>query len=452
MNTIYEIITSIRNAKGDLEKQALLHENADNELFKEFMRVTYDPSINYYMKKCPKVPAGDFATLDAEYLQWMVENIAGRVYTGKAAVTHLKMTMACLDNESQELVEMILKRSIGASVGDTMVLKTWPKLFFTVPYQRCSLLDVKAKERLAKLSWFYVQTKRDGSFAYVLRRLDGTAEAITRAGNKYPKEFAEKMAYGLKPGNVLVGELEVYESNEGIGCQLLSRKDGNGILNSVLKDGDGLKINQSVTMVAWDLLTIAEFEAGKSTRRYEDRLEHLEYEVMPLEARQVEIVETHVVRSLEEAFEIYTDHTSRGLEGVIAKDPDDLWKDGTSKGAIKMKIKFEAEYLCTGIYEGEGEMVGMLGGISFTTRDKLLGNNCGIGFSKQQRIDFFNSPSLIVGRAVMLSANDITQSRDSRKLPALSLCVFEEVRYDKKGVADTYEHVVAQLEAAKQGK
>lgn len=449
--SLYEIVKSLQTAQGSLAKQAILDANADNPLFKSFMKATYDVGLSYYMKKIPAVPAAGMGDMDQELLDHIVKVIAGRELTGSAAIAMMKAIKAVLTPEGQELLTLLIDRSIGASVGDTMVLKTWPGLYFIPPYQRCSLMDAKAKERFGKLKRFYVQTKCDGSFAYIVKRHDGSVDVITRQGGKYPQAFAEKMAAGLAHGKVIVGELLVDERAEGLGLQTLDRKTGNGILTSILKDGEGLGQGQTVRMVAWDLLTQEEFEAGKSTRKYSERLEHLEYEVDKLGAHQVEVVDSWEVSSLAEAFAIYTNHTSRGLEGCVAKDPDSLWKDGTAKDIVKMKLKFEAEYRCVGIVEGEGKAKGMMGAAEIETEDGLLECNCGTGFSDKQRKEFWNTPSLIVGQVVMLSANDLIQSRDTRKKPALSLPAFEEVRYDKT-VANTLAEVVATLEAAKNGK
>jgi DNA ligase 1 len=457
---LYNIIKSLQEAQGNIEKQAILDANKDNELFKAYMKAVYDVGINYYQKKLPKGPYhwnmdwSDYP--DGKYdpttmLEVMAE-LANRTYTGDKAVRHLKDLLCSLSPEGKELVGYMLDRKIGASVGDTMVLKTWPDLYFLPPYQRCSLLDVKARQRFAKLKKFYVQTKADGSFAYVVKRLDDTVDVITRQGSKYPQWFAQKLAYGLKPGKVLVGELLVDEKMQGLGSQSLERKTANGLLNSALKDGEKFDESRySVHMEAWDLLTQEEFEAGKSLRTYEDRLESLEYEVDKIPGR-VSVIYTKEVTNLDEAFAIYQEHLQRGLEGCIIKDPASLWKDGTAKDIVKLKIKFAVEMRVNGMYEGEGKAKGMLGGVYIESEDSGIQCACGSGFSDPQRKEFWEKPWLIEGAVVTVEANDITQSREVGKKPSLSLPIFVEVRSGvDKNKADTTERIYAQLEAAKQG-
>lgn len=451
---IYEIVKSLQTAPGNIAKQVILDANKDNELFRAYMKAVYDVGINYYQKKLPKpmemaeckTPSG----LDMALLRELQDVIAGRKYTGRGAIEWFAEVLWTLDAEGRELLGYIIDRKIGASVGDTMVLKTWPDLYFIPPYQRCSLLDKKARERFGKLTRFYVQTKADGSFAYVVKRLDGTVDVITRQGSKYPQWFAEKLAYGLAPGKVLVGELLVSEKIVGLGMQSLDRKTANGLLNSALKDGEKFDLSKySVQMEAWDLLTQQEFEDGKSNRAYEERLDSLNYEVDKLPGH-VTVIYTKEVSSLDEAFAIYQEHLQRGLEGCIIKDPASLWKDGTAKDIVKLKIKFMVDMRCVDMYEGEGKAAGMLGGIYIQSEDGGIYCACGSGFNDKDRAFYWENRNSIIGFIVEIEANDITQSRDERKKPSLSLPIFCGVRLDKT-VADTTERVYAQLEAAKQG-
>jgi DNA ligase-1 len=448
---IYGIIQSLHSANGTIEKQAILDSHKDNVLFKNYMKAVLDPGINYYIKKLPKTDAWptekhEFSQLDID----MMMELAERKYTGLDAHARLGGHASAVHPETRTLMQYMLDHKLGkTSVGETMALKTWPGLFFTVPYQRCSLLDAKARERFGKLKRFFVQTKADGMFAYVVRRLDGSVDVITRAGSKFPQWFAEKVAYGLAPGKVLVGELLVGEMFEGPKDVMLPRKTANGILTSCLKDGEGLEQHQRVHMEAWDLLTQEEFEAGKSSRPYEDRLDTLWLAAATELGWHVSVIFTQAVTSLEQAFAIYQEHLQRGLEGCIIKDPASLWKDGTAKDIVKLKLKFKVEARCVGMYEGEGKAAGMLGGINVESEDGLMKCNCGSGFSDEQRKYYWEHPGQVLQQIVELEANDITQARDSDTY-ALSLPIFEEVRTDKS-VADTLQRMFDQLEAAKRG-
>lgn len=439
--SLYQIITQIRNADGSNAKQEILNANQNNNLLKNFLKATYDPSISYYMKKLPELSAisvnAEFEQLDIDFI---LEQIAGRIVTGHAALATIGSYTSALNQEGRELMQIILDRSLGASVGDTMVLKAFPELYFIPPYQRCSLLDEKTHEHFSNLKFFYVQEKMDASFAYS----QNTSEraVITRQGNKYPQWFADKINQTVPHGYVRVGEMCVY-----LNGKLLDRKTGNGVMTSILKGEDESEFTKyEFRHIAWDILYDHEFRAGRSKRPYSERLALLNEMYAP-----EDIVTNDIVTSLEEANVVTKSYTKRNKEGTVAKDPDSLWEDGTASDIIKLKVTFEADYKITGFYEGKGKAKGMLGGISIASSDDILNSNCGSGFSKKDRIHLWSIRDELVGLIITAKANDVIISKKKDAKPSLNLPIFKELRFDKID-ADSYERVLAQLEAAKQGE
>lgn len=446
--TLYEIVKALQAVSGNNEKLAILEANKDNELFKAYMKAVYDVGVNYYVTKLPTgTTPGDLATMDQEYLDWLELSVKERSFAGKKGKELLKITLSTFDAEGCELFGYIIDRSIGAKVGDTMVLATWPGLYFIPPYMRCASMDEKARERFDKEERFFVQPKRDGSFAYL-----NTGRIVTRQGSCYPDWFVARMSAGLDENEVLVGEMEVYRDGK-----LLSRKEGNGILNSVLQGADKSDFfGCDFKYVAWDMLSLGEFEQGYSGRPYEERLQGVEDLVLRLEANgyttAVELIRTHEVTSVAEAKAIHTALTAAGLEGSVWKIVTGVFKDTSSgsKDNVKVKIVFEAEYRIVGSFEGKGKAKGMLGGLTVETECSQLTNDCGTGFSDKQRRDLWAIREQLPGMIATLEANDISTARGKTTF-SLSLPVFIELRYDRT-VADTLERVLEQFEAAKLGK
>lgn len=446
--TLYEIVSALRSATGNNEKQAIMLAYKDNALFKAYMRAVYDVvNLSYYMTK---VPARKKASTDNDQpmclkgIEVIINELAGRKVTGKKAVAFLQDVIDSLDAEGQELVGYIIDRKIGANVGDKMVLETWPGLYFIPPYMRCASMDEKARERFGELPYFYVQTKRDGSFAYL-----STGAIWTRQGSMYPDWFVGRMSAGLSQNDVLVGEMEVYENGK-----LLSRKDGNGVLNSVLQGGEEYEYNAyKFHYVAWDLLSLGEFETGYSGRPYVERWENLSVLWNKHAFNDaIYLVQHWVVRSVAEAKAIHTRLTAQGLEGSVWKTPDGVWKDTSSgsKDNVKVKVVFDADYVILGYYEGKGKAKGMLGGITVGTSCGGLRNDCGSGFNDDDRKRYWAIREQLIGVIATLEANDITTSR-TKTTVSLSLPIVLEIRFDKTQ-ADSLERVYEQFEAAKLGK
>jgi ATP-dependent DNA ligase len=443
--TLYEIIKALQSTQGTKAKQAILDENKDNELLKQYMKAVFDPAINYYQKKLPKVSFAGKYEVKTDTLEALRYRLAERTVTGKTAVGELKNILALHTKEGQELISYIIKRQIpDSSVGEKMVLKTWPGLFFCPPYQRCASMSDKIKERFASLPFFYVQTKSDGQFSYLIKEAGKTPISMSRAGSIYPSWLPEKLSKGLPDGIVLAGEMVVYENGK-----LLNRQTGNGILNSLLS-GDGDKFDpetMAVQFIAWDMLTVNEFRTGRSVRPYELRFVALDSIINANKTPFIRVVNHWVVTSIAEAIRIQNEHLARKEEGTVWKDPAMPWRDCSSGDPmqVKAKLAFQADYRIDGMFEGEGKYKGMCGGFNMSTCDDLIKFNVGTGFSDAQRKEFWeNDPS---GKIATIEGNDIVTS-GGKDTESMFLPVLIEVREDKKE-ADSRERVWEQFNAAR---
>lgn len=438
--SLYKIIKELQEASGSNAKTAILEANKDNELLKAYLKAVYDPSISYYQTKVSTYKDNMGYAFNEGSISALINTLGNRELTGGQAKSWLDNLMRASNTEAQALIELLIKRSVGAGVGDTMILNVFPDLWFSVPYQRCSLLDDKIKDKLDKLDSFIVQRKEDGSFAYLVKEAGKAAELITRAGSRYPTDFASALAVGLPDNYVIIGELLVEENGEE-----LDRKTGNGILNSILKGGD-FEDDLKFKLSAWDCITPTELKLGKSATPYKQRMSNLEWVWK-------DIVPTYNVKSLEEAYAIYSKFTADGKEGAVLKTNNFLWANGTSKDCIKLKIEFECDLKVIGMTEGTGKAAGMMGSLTVASSDRVIVSDLGTGFSDEQRKAWWEmySPETIKDYDIYVTvkANDIISKRDS-KIVSLFLPVFMEERLDKVE-ADSYARCVYQLEAAKNG-
>lgn len=320
---LFEIIKALQAATGSNAKQAILEAHKDNSLLKAYLKAVYDPALSYYQKKIAKHSfegAPVKASLGEEMLGDIQYHLADRHITGRQAERWLGDLYAAQQPETKELLELLIKRSIGAGVGDTMVLKTFPGLYFIPGYMRCSLMTPKIKKHFESLDIFIIQKKADGTFCYVKKPLEGTATAFTRAGTAYPQWLVQRLIKGAPKGNhVYVGELVIYKNG-----RLLDRQTGNGIYNSILKNGDEDEYKEcDFLMEAWDLLPICDFEAGLCEIDYRTRFETLERHSVSTE--NIQVIDTDFVKNLDEAYKIYSTYTADGFEGTVIKDGASDW-------------------------------------------------------------------------------------------------------------------------------
>lgn len=439
---LYEIIKAVQTTSGSNAKKAILEANKDYPMLSSYLKAVYDPKINYWMKKLPTPDKVGEASLWPDDIDRVIQVIGGREYTGKAAAEYVKGYLELLNEQGQELLKMLLLKDIRAGIAEGGILDVFPGLFYIPPYQRCASMSAENKERFGQKPYFYVQTKSDGQFAYAGR--DGAQTFLmSRAGSLHPQWLADEICSRVPLGYVAMGELLVYKGNV-----LLSRKDGNGILNSLLS-GDGSKFDPETMVVrfyAWDLVMMTEFTAGESERPYDSRWGQVVYETDLL------TVACWKVNSVREANRIQAEHTARGEEGTVWKNPEMGWRDCSSgdKDMMKAKTVFEADYRIRGYYEGKGKAKGKLGGLELETEDGLIQFNVGSGFSDDQRLALWHIRDTLPGKIVAAEGNDIVTDKKRAGIEAVFLPIFIEVRQDKFE-ADSSTRVWEQFLAARMG-
>lgn len=426
---LFEIITALQTTQGNNAKKAILEANQDNMLLKEYLRVTYDPRINFYVteKTLPDADEKHDLILDdfsIEDIKILVDNIANRKYTGHDAKRYLSLFFSELNPEGEALAQWLLLKDIKAGISVSTINKVWPSLIFEQPYMRCSLQkDVD----LSKWDWLagvYSQTKMDGMYAAV-----NSKQVITRNGSVLPYDllpvdFKQDMKQ-IPEGFELNGELLVYKDGK-----YLSRKEGNGILNSLLQ-GQVLPEGCNLQYIIWD------YECGLP---YIERFTKVD--TLCVNSQTFKVVDTRFVFSMEEAHKHFTDILAQGGEGTILKNPKGMWKDGTSKDQVKYKLECEIDLLCTGWIEGEGKYKGKIGALQCQSSDGKLKVNVGSGFTDKER-----EQEPPVNKIITVKANDIVDKRDS-DVYSLFLPIYVETRLDKSE-ADSFERIKSIFDSAK---
>ena len=448
MKSVYDVIMKVRATSSKNEKIAILTANAHNNALREFLRLCYEPRVNFYISKVP-APKAEVAEgpweFNRELMECIVENLAGRKLTGNRAKDWLAFCHYQLENEwERELLTMLIERDVRAGFSESTINKVWADTVTDVPYMRCSLPKDAKLGQFPWASGVFSQIKADGMYANLSRHRDGSVTIESRNGSPFPIDAFDEIVAdandNLMPGWQSHGELLVARKKMS-GLDYLPRQEGNGILNKILKGGD-LALGLVIIFEAWDIIPLtAAVTKGKHEVPYELRFKQLR-ETWNL-TRAVKIIETEIVYSWEQAQRHYQYALSRGLEGTIIKHPQMIWKDGTSKEQVKMKLEVEVELRVVGYNEGTGKAAGMLGSLQCESECGKLKVAVGSGFSDELRKDIWARKDL---KVITAKSNSIMPPENKAHY-SLFLPIFVEERLDKK-VADTLERIIAQFEAA----
>jgi DNA ligase-1 len=453
---ILGLMDQIAATAGKNDKISMLKAVASCDLVKRVLFAAYGAD-KYGIKAVPERSAllGGGTTFTDE--TWSIlARLRDRTLTGSAMHAAIADHMERLTGDSAELFKRILLKDMRAGFSAETCNKVWPALIQDWGYMRCSLPKDAKPENWPEDEWAQgeiSQEKADGMFVNVDHEDTGEVMIYSRAGTLFPMdEFAELAAEiqrAFTPGTQSHGELLV--EKDGV---VLARETGNGILNSVAKGG-AFPAGHKPVYLAWDQIPLeSATPKGKCDTPYISRLRSLINQIKGRDLTRVRLIPTKIVYSLDEAYAHAGALMAANKEGTILKRRSAIWKDGTSKEQVKLKLEFEVDLEIVEVVPGEANTKneGRAGSLLCRTSDDGLRVNVAIkGEAMRDAVDA--APNDWIGKIMPVTANMIMKPSESNPLYSLFLPRFTSAtpRTDKF-MADNLPRAKDIEAAAKLGK
>lgn len=445
---ILSIIESVAREPSTKKKQELLMNaqlgGREREVFRRILHAAYSPRLNYgvkYIEPKEAYSPADALHLDGKEFWDLLNALSERKASGNAAKDAIDQFMSFAEASTAELFRRIVHKDMRAGINASTINKVFPKLIEETPYMRCSLpKDVDFN------TWpwdrgVYVQLKSDGTFQTVTKVGD-TFTIVSRSGEVMPNEAVPQIIRTLSQfqddNTRLEGEFIVIDPTGGI-CP---RAEGNGMINS-LRQGGSLPPGHYVKYIVWDYVD-ARGGGFLDEREYATRFARLVADfVNDKDCEYVDVTPNDIVHDKKAAVDIYKHYLSMGLEGAILKRPDAIYKDGTSREQVKLKVEKTVDVKVTGFIEGaKGKKTEKtFGSMTFESADGIVRGSTS-GFKDDLRALINENREEWVGAIIAVKANALTQNRKDVGFWALSHPRFDERRFDKNE-ADTFERIKA---------
>lgn len=425
---ILKIIKKLRDDNSRLGKIDILEKNINNNLLRDVFHSTYNPYIQYYIRKIPEYKARGGSSLDIALKNLNV--LSERKKTGNAGIAHLKSMLESLSKGDAEILECIIQRDLKCGVTTKTINKVWNGLVPEYPVMLCEPMNEK---NIKKMSWpAIVQTKMDGLRANVIVskwKKTIRVEVRSRNGKLIDIDDDFKNQFDDCDEGVYDGELLCKDK-----YKIMSRKVGNGIINKAVKGTITKKESKMITMTVWDYIPLDDFYRGYCEMPYSERMKYIDNNLKVGRGLKVEykmrcyFLKNHKVQNLNCANKLFQKELDAGNEGIILKDPNGVWENKRAKHQLKFKAENEVDLKIVDTVEGTGKITDMLGALVCESRDGKLKVNVGSGFSEDQRKEYWNEN--LVGKIVSVKYNEVINKKtDSVK--SLFLPVFVEIREDK---------------------
>jgi len=431
---VYQNLLKLAGLPSTNDKEELVLECLKNKTFQKTMKYALSQGWTYSIREVPyhKVPL-ELESADElfEFLEYLREKGSANE-TDKNQLSRLSSaSLATL-----YVVNCITQKDIKCGVGVKTINKIKPKTCHLVPYQRCS-----SEEKIGNVQYpALIQKKADSMFSYALPFKEKDV-FLTRGGQFYDVLSAtlQKELKTLIDGKeVLVGECQVLDEQY---INVLPRKAGNGILNSIIQGTATQEQMERVIYDVWDIIPYDAFLEQSYKVNIVHRFNTLQEREKRIRGDAVQVIPYEYVSSEQEARDFYAKMRSMGYEGAILKNFNDHWKFNTSPMQIKLKNQSVAEFEIIDAYYGEknGRFADLLGGITIRSACGKIVSNCGGGFSDKERklgVDWWKEQ---IGKIAGIKFESVIEDKTTRETYKLYSPQFDEIRNDKIE-ADTLEY------------
>ena len=423
------VIRSLENHPSRLNKEAIIEAELNNaELFEGF-QLALSPFITFGVKKVPSHGGPDGQGLPWVAFKELCELLRTRQLTGDDARSAIELALgASTKNQWNDWYRRILIKDLRCGVSEKTVNKIKKN---AVPLFECMLAHDGANHESKGTGKKLLEPKLDGVRALLIVNAEAKSATIYSRNGKILENFGH-ITRGIEDN------IELFERSVVIDGEVVS-SSFQALMKQVHRKSDADA--EDARLMAFDIIPLSEFLAGKSTmgqRRRSNLLRSMKatlakvgsFYIIP----QKEVDLDTAVGQLE--FKQYNKEAiDAGFEGIMIKDVDAPYVCKRHVAWLKQKPFIEVSLAVVAVEEGTGKNAGRLGALICEGEDdgKKIRVNVGSGLTDEQRDEFWADQVALMGQIVEVRADAATISQDSEDVYSLRFPRFLRFRGFRAG-------------------
>ena len=426
--------------KEDVIRQALAAAvlgSINAKIFLSFAKACYNPYTTFGVKQIPETvgiikaenPWAEFNTL-------MVK-LVNRSLTGhKARDAILEISERFDSEEWNTFLAPVLRKDLRAGFSERTINKVVKGTEYEIPVFACQLAtsgddrpEMKGEKRL--------EPKLDGVRVLLMVNVSDVGTSIV-CYSRNGKVFEN---FGHIEAQITANIAKLISTNPRTlmnGFVLDGEVIGNSFqeLMRQARRKTATPADDSVFNV-FDILPLAEFNAGKWNVSLKKRIEMLE-KMRPIidEMDNVELL-PHIMVDLDTAagqdqFRRYAkDMVTAGFEGIMIKGLESPYVSRRNLFWMKWKPVYDYDLTVIGVEEGNGKLVGKMGALICEGMDdgKHIQVNVGGGYTDEERQEYWDNRDSVIGQTAVVICDAVTQNQDGTY--SLRFPRFKTFREDK---------------------
>jgi len=383
------------------------------------VQLALDPMVTFGVKQVPVRKGADGEGYPMKEFEELASQLELRHLTGHDARDAIFQAMKLSTNEQwNDWYRRILIKDLRCGTGAKLINKV---VKGTIPLFECMLAHDGAKHPKKITGECMVEYKYDGVRVIAIVQ-NGSATLHSRNGkilSNFP-HIEEALSKSEFEGLVFDGEV-MSEDFQSLMKQV-HRKEG--------------AQTEDAYLAVFDMLTLAEFKAGGTTKTAEVRRGRLlELDHANLLPDSIRIVDAYSVNfdtdeGRAEFDKLNKTALAEGYEGLMIKPIDQGYKCKRSHAWLKVKPFIEVTLSVVDVEEGTGKNAGMLGALVVEGEDdgKFFKLNVGSGLTDDMRKDVWAVKESVIGQLVEIRADAATQSQDADDVWSLRFPRFKTFR------------------------
>lgn len=422
MKKVIQIFKQLQNTSGKKDKEKIILENQDNELFKECLVFLLDDNITTGIakKKWDSIQIGTTDWIHTNINNELIEmfNYIKTNNTGKDEnIITVKAWCHDFDEESKEFIKGMVTKSIKLGCDKKTVNKVIPNLIFEWKVQLGSPYD---KLKLKKDEKFFLSQKCNG-----IRCTYKDGKLISRQGKEFKglNHIIEDIKKLVLEGYFIDGEL-MRKNIDGCDDNLNFRKT-TSIVNSDVDD------KSEIEFTIFDIFPVETIIGEKTTEKYDvrkSRMKDIEKIINQTGIENIKVVEmVYEGSDVEEIDKWLNVAVSKNWEGLMLnKNVPYEFKRTTN--LIKVKKFLTIDLPIVEVLEGDGRLQGTLGAFVVKYGDNTV--NVGSGFTDDERKKYWALRELLIGKIVEIKFKEFSEDSKTGK-QSLQFPTYVCLRTDK---------------------
>lgn len=419
MKDTYEILKKIEECKGTKEKVEFLSLYKNDETLKKVLTYCYEPTFNYGISKKSfgQILRGGKPTENVDLDLFELLDILAENNINKKLKQLVINYVASNDIYCEKILSRILNGNMEIGISIINIEKVFPGFITKYNVQ----LAEKFEERYVKDKIMFITEKLDGVRCIYNNGVFKSRSGRIIKGLDHIREDIERLSL-VNEDTVLDGEL-IFNNEDG------SSREHNFRKTSMLVNSNA-KAKVDIHYRVFDSLTAEEFKKGESENTYSQRREFLNSlndEINSNKSKYIKVVPlVEITYDTKTLYDLFSKYQKLGAEGLMV-NLDEKYKCKRHSGILKVKATISADLMITGVKEGENENEGKLGSIIVNYKGNSV--SVGTGFTKQQRIEFWENPNSIIGKIAEI--HFFEESNNKKGTCSMRIPIFERIREDK---------------------